>query len=65
MEQYDSENVYDHLMPLGKISLITVAEDQLFIIDSASIIHQIPVQSPQIRFYFLASGGQPKSALQV
>ena len=65
MEQYDSDDIIQHIRPLGKISLIDVSDETLYVLDSLSNLHQIPMSAPQIRFYFLAAGGQPKSAIQL
>lgn len=64
MEQYDSESICKHLLPIGTLSLVEVVDETLFIMDSMSTFYQIPLSSPQLRFYFLAAGGQAKSAIE-
>ena len=65
MEQFDGESLDQHLLPNGIVSLLTVSDDVLYLLDSVSVIHQIPIKASQLRFYFLAAGKQPKEALQL
>mmetsp|Transcript_6807 Transcript_6807/g.8467 ORF Transcript_6807/g.8467 Transcript_6807/m.8467 type:complete len:951 (+) Transcript_6807:36-2888(+) len=65
MEQYDSDSLTNHLLPLGILSLVDIADDVLYVLDSVSVIHQIPFKADQLQFYFLVSAGQSKRAVEL